>query len=445
MNQALSSEPPLPRSPLHVADFRKFWLARFSAVVATAIVSVVLGWQVYDIARADYGMSPGQAAFQLGLIGLVQFVPMFVLAPFSGLVADRVDRRKVAALAMGIDMTMTLALGFATASGVLTLPLLFGLASLNGVARAFMGPATGSITPSIIPAPLIPRALSLSSMAWQIASVTGPAAGGLLYAASPAVPYWIASVLLGVGIVAILAIKPLRVPEKKADEHPLRSIAEGFAYVRRNRMLLGCVTLDLFAVLLAGATSLLPVYARDILMWNGHPVGPAGLGQMRAAPAIGAAVMALLLAWRPIERNVGVKMLWAVVAFGAVTVVFGISRNYLLSLAMLVLLGAADMVSVFVRGALIQLNTPDEMRGRISSISSLAISASNELGEMQSGVAAALLGATGAVVFGGVGAIVITAAWALIFPELRRARSFATHISDRAPAGAGRDSKEHAA
>lgn len=444
MNDALSPEQPQPRSPLHVADFRKFWLARFCAVTATAIISVVLGWQVYDVARSLYDMSPGQAAFQLGLIGLVQFVPMFVLAPFSGLVADRIDRRKVAAFAMAVDLVMAVGLGLATAAGVLTLPLLFALAALNGVARAFFGPAISAIAPTILPTALIPRGISLSSMAWQIASVTGPAGGGLLYALSPSVPYWVATVLLVSAFATVLAIKPLRVPQRKADEHPLRSIAEGFVFVRRSRLLLGCVTLDLFAVLLAGATSLLPVYARDILMWDGHPVGPAGLGQMRAAPAIGAAVMALVLAWRPIERNVGVKMLWAVVAFGVVTVVFGLSRNYLLSLAMLVLLGGADMVSVFVRGALIQLNTPDDMRGRIASISTLAISASNELGEMQSGMAAALLGATGAVVFGGVGAIVVTAAWALVFPELRWARSFATHFSDRATAGGGRDSKEHA-
>jgi hypothetical protein len=271
-------------------------------------------------------------------------------------------------------------------------------------------------------------------MAMQIGSVGGPAAGGLLYAAAPSAPYWAAALLLAVAAASILSIKPFSMPRLKADVHPLRQIGEGFSYVRQHRLLLGCITLDLFAVILAGATALLPVYARDILTWNGQPVGPAGLGQMRAAPAVGAALVALLLSFRPIERNVGVKMLWAVVAFGLATIVFGLSRNYLLSLAMLVLLGAVDMISVFIRTALVQLSTPDAMRGRIASISGLAISASNELGEMQSGIAAALLGATGAVVFGGIGAIVITATWALIFPELRRSRSFSTNYSERASA-----------
>lgn len=414
-----------PSSPLHVPDYRKFWLTRFCSVVATTGMAVVLGWQVYDVARSAYGMSPAQAAFQLGVIGLVQFIPMFLLAPFAGLVADRFDRRRVGAFAIGVDFTAALALALLTSGGHLSLPLLFLIASLHGVARAFFGPAVGSIGPSILPAELIPKAISLNSMAMQIGTVAGPAAGGFLYALAPSAPYWTAAVLLAISVGAVLSIKPFPMPALRTDIHPLRQIAEGFRYVKHERLLLGCVTLDLFAVLLAGATALLPVYARDILTWNGHPVGPAGLGQMRAAPAVGAAIVALVLSFRPLSRNVGSKMLWAVAAFGIITVLFGISRNYVFSLGLLVLLGGADMISMFVRGALVQLNTPDAMRGRISSISGLAISASNELGEMQSGLAAALLGATGAVVFGGVGAIVITAAWAMLFPELRRSRSFA--------------------
>jgi hypothetical protein len=263
-------------------------------------------------------------------------------------------------------------------------------------------------------------------MAMQVGTIGGPALGGILSALTPALPYWMAVGLLALGIGLVLSIRPFPMPELKRNVHPLRQIADGFRYVRHSPLLLGCVTLDLFAVLLAGATALLPVYARDVLTWNGQPVGPMGLGQMRAAPAVGAAAVALWLSARPVTRNVGVKMLWAVVIFGAATAVFGISRNYLLSLAMLAVLGAADMVSVFIRNSLVQLSTPNEMRGRVASISGLAISASNELGEMQSGIAAALLGATGAVVFGGIGAIVITAAWSVLFPVLRQSRTFAS-------------------
>nr|WP_245647683.1 MFS transporter [Novosphingobium lentum] len=410
-----------PTSPLQIRDYRLFWVARFCAVFATTAMVVVIGWQTYDVARsAPYNMTPAHAAFQLGLLGLVQFVPLLLLTPVAGWAADRFDRRKVAAFANGADLTVAIGLGLATQAQVLTLPLLFTLASLHGVARVFIGPSMSAIAPNIVPPALLPRAIAFSSMSWQGASVLGPAAGGLLYAAHPALPYWIAIGLIGLSSVATLAIRPMPLAQMRRDLHPLRQMAEGVAFAWNERFLLGCITLDLFAVLLGGATALLPVYARDILK-----VGPEGLGQMRAAPAVGAAVVALWLSFRPLERNVGVKMLWAVVVFGGATLAFGLSRNYLLSLALLALLGMGDMVSVFIRSTLVQLNTPDAMRGRVSSVSGLAISASNELGEMQSGVAAAMLGATGAVVFGGVGAIIITAIWAVIFPELRRAKTFA--------------------
>ena len=410
-----------PSSPLHIPDYRRFWLARFLAVFSTTAMVVVIGWQVYDVARADYAMSTAQAAFQLGILGLVQFVPLFLLTPVAGLAADRFDRRKLGALANGIDLCVALALGIATASDALTLPLLFGLAAAHGTARVFSGPAIGAIAPNIVPPTLLPRAIALNSIAWQSASVAGPAAGGLLYAAHAPLPFWISSALLGTSALLLLTVRRIPIPDT-GTAHPVRQMIEGLRFVWNERFLLGCVTLDLFAVLLGGATALLPVFARDLLM-----VGPEGLGQMRAAPALGAAVVALWLAVRPLERNVGVKMLWAVAVFGGATLAFGLSRSFLLSLAMLALLGAADMVSVFVRSTLVQLNTPDAMRGRVSSISGLAISASNELGEMQSGVAAALLGATGAVVFGGAGAIVVTVLWAVLFPELRRAKTFAPH------------------
>jgi MFS family permease len=276
-----------------------------------------------------------------------------------------------------------------------------------------------AIAPNIVPAPLLPRAIALSSMAWQTASVAGPAVGGLIFARSEWLPHAISAVMLIAAMVLILTVRPIKASHEGPPLKPLRQIVEGMVYVWRERFLLGCITLDLFAVLLAGATALLPVFARDILF-----VGPEGLGLMRAAPALGAASVALWLSFRPLEREVGMKMLYAVAAFGALTIAFGLSRHFMLSLGILAAMGAVDMVSVFIRSSLVQLFTPDDRRGRVSAISGLAISASNELGEMQSGLAAALLGATGAVVFGGAGAIVVTLIWAWYFPELRRASSF---------------------
>ncbi|MET0251041.1 MAG: MFS transporter [Novosphingobium sp.] len=411
-----------PTSPLQLPDFRRFLIARLLASFATLAMVVVIGWQTYDIARADYGMSKSTAAFQLGLIGLAQFVPLFFLTPVAGYLADRYDRRIIAAAANSADLVIALTLAVLTHQNLLNLPLLFGLAAAHGAARVFIGPSMSALAPNIVGPALLPRAIAFSSIVWQAAAVSGPAAGGLLYAAWPSLPYALAAVLLGLASLSILTIAKPPPPTINRDLHPLRQIGEGLSFVWNERFLLGCITLDLFAVLLGGATALLPVYARDIL----H-VGPVGLGEMRAAPAAGAAAVALWLSFRPLERNVGAKMLWAVVVFGAATIAFALSRDFVLSLATLAVLGAADMVSVFIRSSLIQLNTPDAMRGRVSATSGLAISASNELGEMQSGVAAALLGATGAVVFGGAAAMIVTAIWAVIFPELRRARSFAPH------------------
>ena len=423
-----------PASPLAIPAYRLFWAARFTAVFATSAMVVVIGWQTYDVARVSYHMSRDHAAFQLGLLGLVQFVPLLVLTPVAGWAADRFDRRFVGAASNLTDMLVAVALCLATALHLLTLPLLFTLAALHGIARVFSGPAIGAIAPNLVPPALLPRAIAINSMAWQSASVIGPAAGGLIYAFSPALPYGMAAALLIASAFALVALPLMKRPELARHIHPLRQMAEGLKFVRNERFLLGCITLDLFAVLLGGATALLPVYARDIL----H-VGPQGLGTMRAAPALGAALVAVVLAIRPIEREVGAKMLWAVVVFGAATLVFGVSRNYGLSLAMLGVLGAADMVSVFIRNTLVQLNTPDAMRGRVSSVSGLAISASNELGEMESGGLAAVFGSTGAVVFGGVGAIVVTAIWAVIFPELKRARNFAPQYREAHRASPSQD------
>ena len=413
-----------PTNPLHIGDFRRLCLARFAAELAISGTVVIIGYQLYDVARRVYGMSIAEASFQLGLLGLAQFVPLFVLTPVAGVAADRFDRRRVVALALASDLVVTLALAAASLAHAVSLPLLFALAAALGMTRVFMRPALSAIAPNIVPPELLPRTIAMSSIAMQAGTITGPALAGLLYALAPALPYGVATGLLALGAAVILTIRPVAPPRANRDIHPLRQVADGFAYIRAERFLLGCVTLDLFAVLLGGTTALLPAYARDIL----H-VGPVGLGQMRAAPALGAAVVALVLSTRPLARNVGVKMLWAVAVYGVATVVFGLSRWYPLSLAMLVVLGAADMISVFIRTSLVQLRTPDDKRGRISAISGLAISASNELGEMESGFAASLLGPVWAVVFGGAGAIVITMLWAWRFPEIRLARGFSRHLN----------------
>ncbi|HKT86115.1 MAG TPA: MFS transporter [Novosphingobium sp.] len=414
-------------SPLRIADFRKFWFARFASVAATMGMVVIIGYQLYDVARSEYGMSIPQASLQLGILGLVQFVPIFLLTPVAGVVADMFDRRKVAAGAMCIDLFIALGLGIATTLEIHSLPLLFTFAALHGSARVFVGPAVSAIAPNIVPESAIPRAIAFNAIAWQAGSVIGPASYGFLFAYDRALPYWVSLALIVLATASIMAIRSLPPPPAEARQtHPLRQIVRGIHFVWRERFLLGCITLDLFAVLFGGATALLPVFARDIL----H-VGPEGLGPMRAAPAFGAAIVALILSFRPFNSNVGVKMLLAVAGYGAATIAFGLSTNYGLSLLFLALLGASDMLSVFIRNSLIQLNTPDDVRGRVSAISGVAVSASNELGEMQSGVAAAILGASGAVVFGGGAAIVVTALWAWLFPEIRHARTFAPQYRQR--------------
>jgi MFS family permease len=429
--------------PLSIPAYRQFWFARFCAVIGTMAMVVVIAWQVYDVARSDYGMSPKQAAFLLGLLGLAQFTPLFVLTPVAGWAADRYERRTVARVANMIDMFVALMLASLTYSDALTLPLLFIMAALHGLARVFVGPAMSAIAPNIVPPAALPQAIALNSIAWQSASVIGPAVGGLLYAQSPSSPYWAAAALLVLASIAISFVPPVYPPANDGSRKPLQQMADGLHYVWSERFLLGAISLDLFAVILAGATALLPVYARDIL----H-VGAQGLGLMRAAPALGAAIVALYLVFRPLRHNVGAKMLGAVILFGLATIGFGLcdvigkalfsapaasemAASMIIALSMLAILGAADMLSVFVRSALVQLNTPDDMRGRVSATSGLAISASNELGELQSGVAAAILGPVGAVVFGGVGAILVTGIWWRIFPELKNAKTFEPQFKDK--------------
>jgi len=402
--------------PLRIPEFRAFWLARLATTIAQMAMVIVIGWQVYDIARET--MSIREAAFQLGLIGLVQFVPLFVLTPISGWTADRLDRRYVGRAVLLLEMLCAVVLFVATWRGFITLPILFGVAALLGIARAFAGPAFSALAPNLVPRDLLPRAIALSSTAWQTGAIAGPAIGGILYDVTHFLPYAVSTILFAFSLLCLLRIGPINQTTLQRGS-PLRQMIDGLAYVRRNRLVFGAITLDLFAVLLGGVTAMLPLYARDIL----H-VGANGLGPLRAAPAVGATLTAIFFSVRPLRTNVGVKMLTAVVVFGAATAIFGISKSFLLSLAMLTLLGAADMFSVYIRQSLIQLHTPDQMRGRVGAVSTLAISASNELGETRSGFTAALLGPVTATVAGGLAAIGVTLLWAGLFPELRRARTF---------------------
>ncbi|HEX6073360.1 MAG TPA: MFS transporter [Sphingomicrobium sp.] len=402
--------------PLRIPAFRAFWLARLATTIAQMAMVIVIGWQVYDIARET--MSIREAAFQLGLIGLVQFVPLFVLTPVSGWAADRLDRRHIARAVVSLELLCALILAIAAWEGFISLPILFSVAALLGVARAFAGPALGALAPNLVPREILPNAIALSSAAWQTGAIAGPAIGGILYDVEPYFPYAMSAVLFGFSVLCLFTIPPIARPTLKPGS-PWRQMADGLAYVRRNRLVLGAITLDLFAVLLGGVTAMLPLYARDIL----H-VGVNGLGPLRAAPAVGATLTAIFFSVRPLRTNVGVKMLAAVVIFGAATAIFGISTSFTLSLAMLALLGAADMFSVYIRQSLIQLHTPDQMRGRVAAVSTLAISASNELGETRSGFTAALLGPVTATVAGGLAAIGVTLLWAGLFPQLRHARNF---------------------
>lgn len=412
-----------PQHPFAIRDFRYYWLARITIILAQMALVVVIGWQVYDIARQTMGLKA--AAFQLGLVGLAQFAPLLLLTLYTGWVADRFDRRRVAQFAVLLEILCAAMLGLTTWQGTVTLPILFGAAALLGVARAFAGPSLQGITPNIVPAPLMPQAIAFSSIAWQMGAIVGPAMGGYLYAADPAAPYIVAAILLSATLVALHLIRPFARKELSNKLSPWQQMIEGLRYVRRNRLVLGTISLDFIAVLLAGATAMLPVYARDIL----H-VGSEGLGHLRAAPALGAAFVALWFGIRPLSRNVGIKMLAAVAFFGVVTIIFGLShlimpsQPMVVALGALAVLGALDMVSVYVRQTLIQIHTPDEMRGRVGAVSILFISGSNELGEAESGLLAALIGPVAAVVVGGVGAIIATGLWAWIFPELRRARTF---------------------
>ena len=415
-----------PPHPLRIPAFRAYFVSRFLNTIAVSAQAIIIGWQVYGIARQT--MDIKQSAFLLGMIGLAQFVPLFLLTPVVGLAADTWDRRWIARATTALLTINAMMLGFMTWHGQLTLPVLFAAAVFVGIARAFSGPAFSALAPNLVPREVLPTAIAISAIAWQTGMIAGPSVGGVLYAIHPDFAYASISAMLAVSLGVLWLIGKVPQPPVQKDRRPLHRIADGFNYVRHQRLVLGAITLDLCVVLLAGSVALLPVYARDIL----H-VGPTGFGVLAAGMGIGAAAGSIWFSVRPMKTNVGVKMLVAVGIFALAIITFGVSTWFPLSFIALIVAGAADMVSVYVRSSLIQLHTPDEMRGRVGAISALTISASNELGEAETGLVASILGPVGAVVFGGCAAIIVTLTWSKIFPELRAARSF--DIDETPPQG----------
>jgi MFS family permease len=394
-------------------DFTRYYAGMLIVNFGVHIRTITIGWQVYEVARITRGVEA--SAFMVGMVGLVQFTPMFLFALIGGATADRVDRRRIVATCLAVEIACALSLLALALGEAPSLVPIFLIAFVIGSVRAWNSPATTSIVPMLVSRPDMARAISLKSLGWQLAGILGPFLGGLLVAVSTATAYGTAACLIAIGLASLTLIRANFRPAPQTGNR-LKMIAEGLVYVWTNKLILGAMSLDMVAVLLGGATALLPAFATDVL-----GVGPAGFGLLRSGPALGAAAMAAWLTMRPVQRHAGVRMLWAVAAFGFATVVFGLSRNLWLTLAALAVLGAADMISVFVRQTLVQVVTPDHMRGRVSSVSGLFISGSNELGEFESGVVARLIGPVGAAVFGGVGTILVTGLWAWLFPDLRRA------------------------
>ncbi|AIB18387.1 MFS transporter [Brucella suis] len=391
--------------------FKKYWGAHFLSAFAVQIVSVSVGWQIYDLTRD---------AFNLGMVGLVQFLPALLLVLVTGAAADRFGRRLIVGLSLILEGIVTAALLAFTLAGLFEPLTVFAALLIFGVARAFLGPSSASLVVNLVPTEDFANAVSWNSSAWQVATIVGPVAGGLLYGISPVAAYSIATLFLIAGSLLIFSIPKPR-QHTLIEERSISTILAGFRYIYiyiwKEKIVLGAISLDLFAVLLGGTVALLPIYARDIL-----DLGPWGLGLLRSAPGIGAVLTALWLAGHPIRDHAGRAMFLFVGLFGFFNVIFGLSTLTWLSILALALAGAADMISVYIRETLMQLWTPDHVRGRVNAVNMVFVGASNELGEFRAGVMAAAIGAVPAVVIGGIGAIAVAAGWAAMFPQLRKAR-----------------------
>lgn len=399
---------PEPGSPFAHPAFVRFWIGRVGSVLAYQMIAVAVGWQMYALTGS---------ALALGLIGLAQFLPAVALVLVTGHVADRLDRRRIVAACQCAQALATGTMAALAAAGAVSVPVLYALVVALGSARAFEMAATQAMVPSLVPEPILARAVAAQSAATQTAIVLGPALGGFLYVGGAAVVYGLCSACL---VTAAFLVGGIAIARRLPDRAPpsLGTLLAGLRYVRGKPELFGAISLDMAAVLLGGAAALLPIYAKDIL----H-TGAWGLGLLRSAPALGALAAALWLARHPLRRHAGRRMFQAVAVFGLATIAFGLSRWFVVSLAALVVLGMADMVSVVVRMSLVQLGTPDAMRGRVAAVNSMFIGASNQLGEFESGLVAAWLGVVPSVVLGGMGTLAVAALWHRAFPALVRVDS----------------------
>ena len=396
--------PPGSSALLRHRSFLLFLLSRSFSRFSSQIAAVAIGWQVYDLTGS---------AFDLGMVGLVQFLPTLLLVFVAGHAADRYERKRVVQVCQLAEALTAVFLAWGAYAGSLTVAQIFIATAVLGTAGAFESPTIAALLPLIVPEGTLQRATALSSGAAQLATIIGPALGGLAYAIAPGVPYGVMALFWLLGTLLTGAIRLTKSAAVRDAATPADLFA-GVRFVRNNPAVLGTISLDLFAVLLGGATALLPIYARDILQ-----TGPLGLGILRAAPAVGALLMTAVLARHTINRRVGMRMFQAVIVFGVATVVFAVSHWMWLSVLALVILGAADVVSVVIRFSLVQLSTPDEMRGRVGAVNFLFINASNQLGQFESGVTAALFGAMPAAALGGLGTIAIALIWMKLFPALR--------------------------
>ena len=397
--------PDLIPSVFHHRPFKLFLCARAATFMAFQMLAVAVGWQIYALTGS---------AMYLGLVGLAQFMPMFLLTLVVGHVADRYDRRSIARICQAVEGLAAGVLALGSFSGWQSKWSILIIIFIVGGGRAFEGPSLQALLPGLVPIKLFPRAAAWSTSAMQTATIVGPALGGFLYVAGPAVVYAAAGVLFLAASVFIALIRIERVPSKH-EPVSIRSLFAGISFIRSRKEILGAISLDLFAVLLGGATALLPIYARDILV-----TGPWGLGLLRSAPAVGALTMSVFLARHPLRRRVGQSMFIAVAVFGTATIIFALSTVFILSLISLIVLGASDVISVVIRHSLVQIETPDEMRGRVSAVNSMFIGTSNQLGEFESGITASLFGVVPAVLIGGICTIIIVIMWMRLFPQLAR-------------------------